>query len=165
MRGRYTVSAVWEPIATGTIIDRRVWPAHVTLASTFVVEVPGEEVVRAVSAADVASAPLVVEFGGVDLFGPDRDIPVQLVVSEQAVRVHGRLADEVEHLGGFCAEVGAHWRDGYRPHMTLGPGVSTELPPALRGVIVSRLEGRHATVVAAWDLPSPNLPFDDLSTD
>jgi hypothetical protein len=161
----YTVSTVWEPIAAGTIIDRRVWPAHVTLASNFVVEAPGEDVVLAVSTADVASAPLVVEFGGVDLFGPDRDIPVQLVVSELAVRVHGRLAEELEHVRGFCAEVESHWRDGYRPHVTVGPGVSTELAPALRGVILSRLEGCYAIVAAAWVLPSPELPFDDLSTD
>ncbi len=163
--GVYTVSAVWEPIPVGTVIDRMTWPAHVTLASNFVVEVPGDDVVLAVSAADVAGQSIVVTFGGLEMFGPNRDIPVQLVMSEQAVRVHGRLADELEHVSGFSAELGAHWRDGYRPHVTLRPGVSTQLAPALRGVIVSRLEGRYATVVAAWVLPSPGPHLGDLSTD
>ncbi len=165
MTGVYTVSAVWEPIAAGTIIDRKRWPAHVTLASNFVVEVPDEDVVLAVGAADIAGEPLAVEFDGEDLFGPNRDVPVVRIASDQVTAVHTRLADELQRLGGFSAQVAAHWRDGYVPHVTLGAGVPAYLPSELRAVILSRLERANATVVAAWDLPSPRPPPNDLSTD
>ncbi len=161
----YTVSAVWESIAVGTIIDRKRWPAHVTLASNFVVEVSDEDVVRAVGAANPASQPMVVEFGGEDLFGPHRDIPVVLITSDRVSAVHARLADGLQPLGGFAAQVASHWRDGYVSHVTLGAEVPAHLPSELRAVIVSRLEGANATVVAAWELPSPDPNLRDLSTD
>ncbi|ROP66499.1 hypothetical protein EDF55_0956 [Curtobacterium sp. ZW137] len=44
--------------------------------------------------------------------------------SNQAVSVHNRLADQLESLPGFVPEEPAYWRQGYRPHLTLGPAAA-----------------------------------------
>lgn len=120
----WAVVALFTPLDVGTVIDRRAWPAHVTLASNFTASAPTDEIVAVVADAVPAAEPVGVRFGDLALFGPNRDVQVRLVDSVQAVSVHSRLADHLESLPGFTAEEPAFWRDGYRPHLTLGPSVS-----------------------------------------
>lgn len=120
----YAVVALFNPLDIGTSISRQAWPAHVTLASNFTASAPAEQITGVVAEAAPAAEPLSVRFGEHALFGPNQDVRVRLVDSEQAVSVHSRLADQLESLPGFAAEEPAYWRDGYRPHLTLGPSVS-----------------------------------------
>jgi 2'-5' RNA ligase len=120
----YAVVALFNPMEIGTTISRQEWPAHVTLASNFTALAPIDQISGVVAEAAASAEPLNVRFDVQALFGPNHDVPVRLVDSEQAVSVHSRLADQLEALPGFAAEEPAHWRDGYRPHLTLGPTVT-----------------------------------------
>ena len=119
----YAVVALFKPLDIGTI-SRQAWPAHVTLASNFTAAVVADEIAAVVADAAPAAEPLRVRFREHSLFGPNHDVRVRLVDSEQAVSVHSRLADHLESLPGFAADEPAYWRDGYRPHLTLGPSVT-----------------------------------------
>ncbi|MBW9093870.1 2'-5' RNA ligase family protein [Microbacterium jejuense] len=148
------VLALPEPLAVGQTVDRRAWPAHVTLASNFVVSEPSEVVVRVVTRACAVEPPLVLRFGDRAWFGPLHDIPVQLVESPQIVALHERLADALHGLAGFAVDAPAYWRDGYRPHMTHVPGVSTASGTSVRlpFIAIASMTGRSATVISALEL-------------
>ena len=154
-RERFVVVALLEPLGVGTTISRKTWPPHVTLASNFDVEVTAYDLALAVRRAGALDEPIVVQFVGSELFGPNRDVPVRLVQSEQVSALHHRLADQFEPMAGFVAEEPAYWRDGYRPHLTLTPVISIEDGGSriLRCVAVARLLEDDATVVAAFRLP------------
>jgi 2'-5' RNA ligase len=120
----YAVVALFKPLDIGTTISRRVWPAHITLASNFTTAATPDRIVELVAEAVPAGEFLSVRFGEQALFGPDQDVRVQLADSEGSVSLHTRLADRLELLPGFAAEEPAYWRDGYRPHLTLGPSIT-----------------------------------------
>ncbi|MFF1571810.1 2'-5' RNA ligase family protein [Leifsonia sp. NPDC058292] len=120
----YAVVALFNPLDIGTTISRHAWPGHVTLASNFTAAAAADQITEVVAEAAPAAEPLSVRFGEHALFGPNHDVRVRLVESKQAVSVHSRVADHLESLPGFAAEEPAYWRDGYRPHLTLGPSVT-----------------------------------------
>lgn len=155
LREKYTVAALFHTIAEGVEFDRGRWPAHVTLVSNFVTDADLADLVAAVRGADALTGPLAVEFAGSALFGPDRDVPVQLVRPTRLALTHERLADRIESLSGFAADVPAYWRNGYRPHVTLFPGlaVSEGAQRVVQCVVIARLSGTAATVVAAFEVP------------
>ena len=120
----YAVVALFYPLDIGTTISRRVWPAHVTLASNFTTAAIPDRIVELVAEAASTVEPLSVRFGEQALFGPNHDVRVRLVDSEESVSLHLRLADQLESLPGFAAEEPVYWREGYRPHLTLGPSIT-----------------------------------------
>ncbi|KRC46867.1 hypothetical protein ASE16_15830 [Leifsonia sp. Root227] len=120
----YAVVALFDPLEINATISRSEWPAHVTLASNFTAASTLDRLLDLVTQAAAAAEPLNVRFGEQALFGPNHDVRVRLVDSEQAVGVHIRLADLLESLPGFAAEEPAYWREVYRPHLTLGPSVT-----------------------------------------
>ena len=120
----YAVVALLQPLDIGITISRQAWPAHVTLASNFTAAATADQIVAVVTEAAPSDEPLSVRFGEHALFGPNHDVRVRLVDSEQAVSAHSRLTDRLEALPGFAADEPAYWRDGYRPHLTLGPSVT-----------------------------------------
>lgn len=146
----YAVVALFDPLHVGTSLDRRAWPAHVALASVFTTASAPERIIHVVADADPAVEPLSVRFGEQALFGPDRDVPVRLVDSAEAVEAHLRLADRLESLPGFVADEPAYWRDGYRPHVTLGPSVSAAEGDRLLADLVAIVEilGADAAILA-----------------
>jgi hypothetical protein len=151
----YAVVALFAPLDAGTTISRQAWPAHVTLASNFTAAAPADRVVAVAAEAVSTSEPLGARFGELALFGPNGDVQVRLVDSDQAVSVHVRLADRLESLlPGFVAEEPAYWRDGYRPHLTLGPSVTAAEGDyeAASSVAVVELLDRDATVLAQFRL-------------
>jgi SAM-dependent methyltransferase len=145
------VVALPDPLAVGTTISRRAWPAHVTLASNFVIDGGRDEVTRAVAVACADEPPLRLRFADQAWFGPRQDISVQLVDAPQITALHERLADALESSPGFAAETPEHWRDGYRPHMTHVLGVATPAGTRARlpHIAVAAMAGGSATVVAA----------------
>jgi hypothetical protein len=94
-----------------------------TLASNFTAIAPVDQISAVLAEAAASAEPLKVRFGEQALFGLNLDVPVRLVDSEQAVNVHSRLAAQRQALPGFTAAEPAYWRDGYRPHLTLGPAI------------------------------------------
>lgn len=151
---RYVVVALFDPITVGTSFSRKRWPPHVTLASNFVTEASVDELVRGVRRAEAHVSSVRVEFRGSAQFGPGRDVPVRLVAPGRVVDLHRHLADEFEQLTGFVADEPAYWREGYRPHLTLGPSISVEEGESrtVRGIAIARLNQDEATVVAVLEV-------------
>lgn len=152
---RYAVVALFDPIDVGTEVDRRRWPAHVTLVSNFITAAAVDELVGAVHRASSRDVSLHLEFEELALFGPDRDIPVRLVVSPPIMELHGRLVDELASIGDVVADAPDYWRAGYRPHVTLGPSIEAHKGDhrIVRDVVIARLDDAIATIVAAMRLP------------
>ncbi|TQM28364.1 2'-5' RNA ligase superfamily protein [Microbacterium kyungheense] len=149
-REPFVVVALPAPLAVGERVSRRAWPAHVTLASNFVVEGTADAVVSAVRRVCAGERPLKLRFGDAAWFGPRQDIAVQLVDSARILALHARLADSLEALDGFAPDGPGYWREGYRPHMTHVPGVATPAGTSaqLPFVAVAVMPGATATVVA-----------------
>lgn len=152
---RWCVAAMLAPIRSGASFARSAWPAHVTLASNFLV-------------ADPAALPGVVDgalrdVGTLDLrlgrmawFGDREDVPVLLVASAGVERAHERLARALVALPGFAADAPRHWRAGYRPHLTLGRAVSmpSGTGAAVACVAIARLDAAAAVVEAVLSPPA-----------
>ncbi|MDL9981569.1 2'-5' RNA ligase family protein [Microbacterium candidum] len=151
---RYVIVALFDPIPAGATIDRRRWPAHVTLLANFSTIADEADVVARVGDAVGDLASFDVELGAADWFGRHHDVPVLLVRSKEAVRLHERLADELASLNGHAADEPGYMRNGYRPHLTLGPDVSAAEGDrrAVKAIALADLRGPHATVVASFDL-------------
>lgn len=152
---RFTVSALFAAMPVGTSFSRKEWPAHVTVAGNFSADVPVDEIALAVRRAGVLTERIDIRCDGTEWFGPDHDKPVQLVLPERISTVHERLADELEQLPGFTADDPGFWREGYRPHLTLGSAISPEAGEVKQVVQISvaRLCGDRATNDAAFTLP------------
>lgn len=153
---RYTVAALFAPLAVGTSFPRRSWPGHVTLASNFVTDATVDELVCAVRAARVLGEPLVVQLAGTALFGPNHDVPVRLVQPTRVSALHDRLAGELEPLPGFVADEPSYWRSGYHPHLTLGPTISAREGDrrSVCCLVIPQLIEGDATIAAALGVPT-----------
>jgi len=153
---RFTVSALFSALPLGTSFLRKNWPAHVTLAGNFSADVPVDEIALAVRRAGVLTEPIDIRFHGTEWFGSDHDVPVQLVLPERVSTVHDCLADGLEQLPGFIADEPGFWREGYRPHLTLGSAITVEAAEAKEVVqiLVARLREDRATIDAAFTLPA-----------
>lgn len=153
------VVGLFRPTDAGTSFSRRAWPAHVTLAGNFVVEASLSDVSDAVRRAGLPGAELGVRFGDMADFGPERDIRVRLVTTDEVTSLHHRLADELDSLPGFAADDPAHRRAGYRAHMTLSPLVAADADGSrvVRSIALVELDHDVATVVTAWDLRGVGL--------
>jgi hypothetical protein len=151
----FVVVALFRPVGVGTSFDRREWPAHVTLASNFVVTEHGDRLASAVSEACADHEPLSVRFAARAMFGRDKTVPVQLVDSADLHEMHERLADLLEVMPGFGAADPDYWRAGYRPHMTQVPTVSVRDGDIkqIACVAIAALTENTATVTTALALP------------
>jgi hypothetical protein len=152
----FVVVALADSVEVGSSFQRTTWPAHVTLASNFLVNETDDRVASAVSEACADCGPLSVRFGTRALFGRDRDVDVQIVESAQILALHERLSDLLEAMRGFAATEPDYWRDGYRPHMTHVPGLSIrpgDVTP-LSFIAVAKMTQSHATITSALALPS-----------
>ena len=153
-RPLFVVVALIDALDVGRMFSRSEWPAHVTLASNFLVEAPIVEIAGTVGQVCGERGPIAVRFAGDAMFGRNRDVRVQLVESAEIVELHARLADLLESSAGFTAAEPDHWRDGYRAHMTHVSGVTVQEGGTrrLNGIAIAELTGDAATVTAAWKL-------------
>jgi hypothetical protein len=151
----HVVVALFAPITVGTSFKRSGWPAHVTLASNFLANATADELNRIVGRADVSSKPLSVQFTQLAQFGPNGDVPVRLVQSDGVLTLHNRLADDLALLPGFAAEEPAFWRDGYRPHLTLGDAITSGEGERwnVECIATAQLDGTDAEIVGSFQLP------------
>ncbi|CAM5322531.1 2'-5' RNA ligase family protein [Leifsonia shinshuensis] len=115
----YAVVALFARTEVGASIARSEWPAHLTLVSNFAVEAAPQLVVETVRAALSGAEPIEARLGAAMMFGPNADIPVQLVDDGPFPGLHERLAEAVERLPRFVADEPQYWHEDYRPHITL----------------------------------------------
>lgn len=157
---RYVIAAMLNGMEVGTEFDRTQWPAHVTLVSNFTTEATNANLAATMRRAFAAERTLRLEFGDTEMFGRDRDIPVRLVRSESAIALHEELIAALTVDAHIVADEPAYWHAGYRPHVTLTPalGAGEALPRVSRDVVLARLDGGRATIVAAVRLSAGDGP-------
>ncbi|PZO62938.1 MAG: hypothetical protein DI498_14435 [Paracoccus denitrificans] len=157
---RYVIAAMLNGMEVGAEFDRAQWPAHVTLVSNFTTEASIAKLAATIRRALAPKRSLELEFGDTEMFGPDRDIPVRLVRSESTLELHEELIAELSADADIVADEPAYWHAGYRPHVTLTPalGAGEALPRVPRDVVLARLDGGRATIVAAMHLSAGDAP-------
>ncbi|GAA2972734.1 ribosomal protein S18 acetylase RimI-like enzyme [Microbacterium terrae] len=129
---------------TGATVDSAATPDAATTAGT---------TATADEASLLDATVLDIELGDLALFGPDRDIPVRLVVTPRIADLHIGLIDRLEAAAGIIPDVAGYWRSGYRPHLTLTPTISAAAGDRLRArsIAIARLDGDTAIIVSASD--------------
>lgn len=157
---RYVIAAMLNGTEVGTEFDRTQWPAHVTLVSNFTTDASVAKLTATMRRALAPARPLKLEFGDTEMFGRDRDIPVRLVRSECVIELHEQLIAELSVDARIVADEPAYWHAGYRPHVTLTPALGTgeALPRVSRDVVLARLDGARASIVATGHLTVDDGP-------
>jgi len=101
------------------------WPLHMTLLPPFIYDGHLNEVCDELDAIAVNTNRFSVRTNGDALFGPNEDIPVELIEpSEYLSELHTRLASLVTKLG-LAYEHPSLSEDGYRFHITTQRGQRT----------------------------------------
>lgn len=115
---------VATPSPVPAVVDRAHWPVHVTVAGNFRVDGSSAAAIHALLESTVQCvAAFGVRLGPLDRFGVAKDVAVLLASHPLFDRMHESLAVDLMHVPGFAPAEPRHWRDGYRPHATLGPAV------------------------------------------
>lgn len=117
--GDYILVHLVEPSPTGAQFERTrgAWPLHITLATWFSCDdVDGLR--QKLGELANTSRPFVISVGGEALFGPNNDVPVNVIADQAEItRLHELLAQTVQASGGEFEP--AVWIDkGYRAHIT-----------------------------------------------
>jgi hypothetical protein len=149
---------VATPSPLPAVVDRARWPVHVTVAGNFRVDGSSAAAIHALLESSVHRvAAFDVRLGPLDRFGVAKDVPVLLAPHPLFDRMHESLATDLIHVPGFAPAEPRHWRDGYRPHATLGLAVRAQdgdvLP--IRTLTLVSLHGVNGRLRFAVDLPWP----------
>lgn len=157
---RYVIAAMFSAMEVDAEFDRKHWPAHLTLVSNFTTKAAAAEVGAAMRRVIALVEPLQLDFDRTEVFGPNRDIPVRLVQPASVAALHQEFVAELTAVSHVVADEPAFWRAGYRPHVTLTPalGAGEALPRVSRDVVLARLDGGRATIVAAMHLSAGDGP-------
>jgi 2'-5' RNA ligase len=152
---QFAVIATPDPVPA--VVDRALWPVHVTIAGNFEVDPPAVEGIPVFleSIADGVTA-FGVKLGPLDRFGVDKNVPVLLASHPMLDQIHLAFAAELARLPGFSPVEPHYWGGGYRPHATLGRAVSAkagDVLPMRTLTLVSLLRDTGRRVFAT-DLPS-----------
>lgn len=151
---RFVVAALMETMPDGHRFARSHWPAHVTLAPNFRTSGSFDQIVEAVGASNPGTISIRFRAVGREHFGPNSDIPVLLVSSDQAELVHHSLARRLLTLPDFVVDEPAHWEQGFRPHLTLRPDFSFGVGDHLvaTSIAIAQLEISNAQIVRSFPL-------------
>jgi 2'-5' RNA ligase len=89
-----------DPQGLGTYFDRTRWPLHITLMPWFEVMQPQQSVLRReLGLLAQATPPINVVVGDTALFGPNQEVPVNLITDQLVLmRLHTALLDLVHLL-------------------------------------------------------------------
>jgi len=121
--GDYILVYFAEPVEVGFRFERRRgdWPLHITLAPWFygAMDAPLQ---RALHIVAQPIAPVTVRVGGEALFGPNKDIPVNIISNPEALyELHESLLAAVQTADGVV-EDSQFIGDNYMPHITQHDG-------------------------------------------
>jgi hypothetical protein len=147
---------VATPGPVPAVVDRSHWPVHVTVAGNFRVDGSSAMAIPALLESSVHRVTAFgVRLGPLDRFGVAEDVPVLLASHPLFKRMHESLAADLAQVPGFAPAEPRHWRDGYRPHATLGPAVRLMDGDVLtiKTLTLVSLRGVRASSLFAVDLP------------
>jgi hypothetical protein len=128
---QFAVIATPDPVPA--VVDRALWPLHVTVAGNFRVDAPAGAAMPALLKSIADDVPAFdVQLGPLDHFGAGKNIPVLLASHPLLAQIHRSLAAELAHSTGFSPVEPEYWGDGYRAHATLGRAVNAQAGDVLR---------------------------------
>jgi 2'-5' RNA ligase len=153
------VVATPEPLPAS--VDRARWPAHVTVAANFRVdEALVDAVAELVAECAAGARPVTVRLGPRAAFGADGTIPVLLASHEAFESWHRSLARALADVPSFRPADPQFWSAGYRPHVTLAPGVTVRdgQDLTITELALFSLEGSTGRRLATWPLAAEVAP-------
>lgn len=106
-----------EPVEDGFRFRSGEWPLHVTIAPPFSVDSFSEDLVRDLEAFCATTEPFGATVEGGELFGPRRDLPVNLVSRGRLAPLHEGLVAVLERHGATFKNPD-YIKGRYRPHVT-----------------------------------------------
>jgi 2'-5' RNA ligase len=114
--GAFLLALEIEPVLVNKVYVAL--PLHCTVVHWFRSNKSPANVLTAITDIVQQQAPIELVSGAPDLFGVDKDVPVNLLVNEQEVHdFHARLHDALQEMG--ITDVSVQWtKDGFTPHVT-----------------------------------------------
>lgn len=93
-------------------------PLHCTVVHWFRSEKPPAEIIRAITEIVSSTPPLEIISGKPDLFGKDKDVPVNRIEKDETIlELHKTLHTALQRIG--VTDVVPEWtQDGFIPHVT-----------------------------------------------
>jgi 2'-5' RNA ligase len=106
---------------------RETWPLHMTLTRWFdASRLSKPELFNELDQVAQSTAPFDVEVGGLAMFGPDQDVPVNTIVNPGPVKeLHMCLLGALRHMG-VSFENEQYFGENYRPHITRSKDKASE---------------------------------------
>lgn len=112
----YLLALEIEPVQVNKVY--MALPLHCTVVHWFRSEKTPAEIVRAITPIVVGTAPLKLVSGKPDLFGEDKDVPVNRVNNDKPIlELHKTLHDALQRIG--ITDAVPKWtQSGFSPHVT-----------------------------------------------
>lgn len=121
--GTYIAVYMLQPQAIGSYFDRSRWPLHITLLPWFdVVSNKHDSLQHELGQLERTKPPIKITVGDTALFGPDRNVPVNIIASQDEVKSLHLSLLQIAHLLRLPL-TDTSWVDGrYIAHITKRDG-------------------------------------------
>ena len=116
MMHAYLLALEIEPVEVNKVYVAL--PLHCTVVHWFRSDKSPAEILRLVTPVVTSAAPLELVSGKPDMFGEDKDVPVnQIQNREEVIEFHKKLHETLQRI--HIVDTAPKWiRDGYNPHVT-----------------------------------------------
>lgn len=152
-----------SPLRDGDSFAVQDWPLHITVLPPFLTDAAPSEIAAAITSAASTQTPLTAIAGHDEMFGRREDVPVTVVVENEALtRLHRTLVDAVRPFAASPDEP-AFTGPGFRPHITIKhhgrvhEGDEFSLTQIALVDMAPRSEPSGRSVLATLPLPAPQI--------
>lgn len=115
---RLVVVLPLTPLRTGDSFSVPDWPTHITVLPPFLTDAPAADIAHAIAAATAGQVALTMTAGRDELFGRRENIPVTVMIENEALTIlHRRLTEAVRPFAASPDEP-AFTGPGFRAHVT-----------------------------------------------
>ena len=138
-----------HPLALGAAFPRGEWPLQVTLLGTFEWDRDEADLIHRIAGTVEGRAPIDAVVGDEAMFGPQRTVPVNIVVPHpELTALHEALIDDRMNF-----EEPQYLRDGYEAHITHFPTGQRHAGDRVRlaQVALAALTKDAASIRAVWN--------------
>ncbi len=117
---------ILEPIGEGAIINRRKYPLHLTVLAWFNATASvKQDILEKIGEIAKKTEPITFKVEGKALFGPNEDVPVNLVALNQQLNdFHNNLTTTVEDAGAVIES--DYVKELFRPHISHSEGMQVQ---------------------------------------
>jgi 2'-5' RNA ligase len=158
---RLVVVLPLAPLQNGESFAVEDWPLHITVLPPFLTDAAPAEIADSIAAAASAQKALTAIAGHDEMFGRRKDVPVTVVVENQALTgLHRALVDAIRPFAASPDEP-AFTGPGFRAHVTIKhngrvyEGDELSLAQIALVDMAPRSAPRGRSVLATFPLPAP----------